>query len=138
MKAGTLILPVSAGCAIKIRRKRIDNAFYRFKMTMLGILGQVKPFVLFKKCLIDNATFRLHYKVYWRGCFFLFLTILVFFLFSICFSPVFEFSFCPQFSFVLLCLASLLTTLKENFGAPIDCIVDKDVPESVFEVLLLE
>ena len=45
--------------------------------------------------------------------------------------------FFSQFSFVLLCLASLLTTLKENFGAPIDCIVDKDVPESVFEVLLL-
>ena len=39
---------------------------------------------------------------------------------------------------MLLCLASLLTTLKENFGAPIDCIVDKDVPESVFEVQLLE
>ena len=103
---------------------------------MLGILGQVKPFVLFKKCLIDNATFRLHYKVYWRvfpfshdsGIF------LVYYLFS----PIFEFSFFPQFSFVLLCLASLLTTLKENFGAPIDCIVDKDVPESVFEVLLLE
>ena len=35
---------------------------------------------------------------------------------------------------MLLCLASLLTTLKENFGAPIDCIVDKDLPKSVFEV----
>ena len=52
-------------------------------------------------------------------------------------SCAFRSSSFSQFSFVLLCLASLLTTLKENFGAPIDCIVDKDVPESVFEVLLL-
>jgi len=72
----------------------------RIKMTMLGLLAQVKPFVLFKKGLIDNATFRLHYK----------------------------------FSFGLLCLASLLTTLKENFGAPIDCLVDKDsVPKDMFK-----
>ena len=54
--------------------------------------------------------------------------------FILSFSSEFHF-FLLQFSFVLLCLASLLTTLKENFGAPIDCIVDKDVPESVFEVL---
>ena len=98
MKAGTLILPVSACCAIKIRRKH--TAFYRFKMTMLGILGQVKPFVLFKKCLIDNATFRLHYKVhiYYIGEGFLFLTILEFSLFSICFFLLYlSFPFAPSF-----------------------------------------
>ena len=30
---------------------------------MLGLLGGLKPYVLFKRCLIDNTTFRLHYKV---------------------------------------------------------------------------
>jgi len=65
----------------------------------LGFLTQVQLPVFFKKCLIDNATFRLHYK----------------------------------FSFALLSLASLLTTLKENFGDPIDCIVDEEkLQKSVF------
>ena len=50
---------------------------------------------------------------------------------DLCFHDPYAFS---QFSFALLSLASLLTTLKENFGDPIDCIVDKEVPKSVFKV----
>ena len=30
----------------------------------------------------------------------------------------------PQYTFALLCLASLLQTAKQYFGDPIDCIVD--------------
>lgn len=65
---------------------------------MLGYLGGFKGLVQFKKCLIDNTTFRLHY----------------------------------QYTFALLCIASLLQTAKQYFGDPIDCIVD-GVPESVFK-----
>ena len=65
---------------------------------MLSFLGGFGRYVKFKKCLIDNATFRLHY----------------------------------QFTFGLLCLASLLQTAKQYFGDPIDCIVD-GVPGSVFK-----
>ena len=65
---------------------------------MLSFLGGFGKYVKFKKCLIDNATFRLHY----------------------------------QFTFGLLCLASLLQTAKQYFGDPIDCIVD-GVPGSVFK-----
>lgn len=65
---------------------------------MLGYLGGFKGFVQFKKCLIDNTTFRLHY----------------------------------QYTFALLCMASLLQTAKQYFGDPIDCIVD-GVPGSVFK-----
>ena len=83
----------------------------------LGFLTQVQLPVFFKKCLIDNATFRLHYKVQVHKIS----------------APNDLFAF-SQFSFALLSLASLLTTLKENFGDPIDCIVDKEVPKSVFKV----
>jgi len=65
---------------------------------MLGYLGGFKGFVQFKKCLIDNTTFRLHY----------------------------------QYTFAILCLASLLQTAKQYFGDPIDCIVD-GVPGGVFK-----
>jgi len=62
------------------------------------MLGEFKHIVQWKRCLIDNTTFRLHY----------------------------------QYTFGILCLASFLTTAKQYFGDPIDCIVD-GVPESVFE-----
>jgi len=65
---------------------------------MLGYLGGFKGLVQFKKCLIDNTTFRLHY----------------------------------QYTFAILCISSLLTTAKQFFGDPIDCIVD-GVPGSVFK-----
>jgi len=65
---------------------------------MLNFLGGFKGLVQFKRCLIDNTTFRLHY----------------------------------QYTFAILCIASLLTTAKQYFGDPIDCIVD-GVPGSVFE-----
>jgi len=65
---------------------------------LLGLLGGLKPYVLFKRCLIDNTTFRLHY----------------------------------QYTFGLLVLASLLTSAKQYFGDPIDCIGGKDV-EKVFK-----
>jgi len=65
---------------------------------MLSYLAGFKGFVKFKRCLIDNTTFRLHY----------------------------------QYTFAILCLASLLTTGKQFFGDPIDCIVD-GVPGSVFK-----
>jgi len=65
---------------------------------MLGYLGGFKGLVQFKKCLIDNTTFRLHY----------------------------------QYTFAVLCIASLLQTAKQYFGDPIDCIVD-GVPGSVFK-----
>jgi len=64
---------------------------------MLGFLGGFKGLVKFKRCLIDNTTFRLHY----------------------------------QYTFAILCLASLLTTANQFFGDPIKCIVD-EIPESVF------
>ena len=84
----------------------------------LGFLTQVQLPVFFKKCLIDNATFRLHYKVQVHKISAL--------------NDLFAFS---QFSFALLSLASLLTTLKENFGDPIDCIVDEEkLQKSVFTV----
>ena len=57
---------------------------------MLGYLGGFKGLVQFKKCLIDNTTFRLHY----------------------------------QYTFAILCISSLLTTAKQYFGDPIDCIVE--------------
>ena len=84
---------------------------------MLAFLTQVKLPGFFTKCLIDNATFRLHYKVQVPKI-----------------SAPMTFLLFFQFSFALLSLASLLTTLKENFGDPIDCIVDKEVPKSVFKV----
>eukprot|EP00092_Neocalanus_flemingeri_P035835 GFUD01039015.1.p1 GENE.GFUD01039015.1~~GFUD01039015.1.p1 ORF type:complete len:398 (-),score=70.77 GFUD01039015.1:273-1466(-) len=65
---------------------------------MLSFLGGFKGLVNFKRCLIDNTTFQLHYK----------------------------------YTFGLLCIASLLTTAKQYFGDPIDCIVD-GVPGSVFK-----
>ena len=84
----------------------------------LGLLTQVQLPAFFKKCLIDNATFRLHYKVQVHKISAP-MTVLLFF----------------QFSFALLSLASLLTTLKENFGDPIDCIVDEEkLQKSVFTV----
>ena len=84
----------------------------------LGFLTQVQLPVFFKKCLIDNATFRLHYKVQVHKIS----------------APNDLFAF-SQFSFALLSLASLLTTLKENFGDPIDCIVDEEkLQKSVFTV----
>jgi len=65
---------------------------------MLSYLGGFKGLVQFKKCLIDNTTFRLHY----------------------------------QYTFAILCIASLLTTAKQYFGDPIDCIVE-GIPGSVFK-----
>jgi len=65
---------------------------------MLSYLGGFKGLVQFKKCLIDNTTFRLHY----------------------------------QYTFAILCISSLLTTAKQYFGDPIDCIVN-GVPGSVFK-----
>jgi len=65
---------------------------------MLGFLGGFKGLVQFKRCLIDNTTFRLHY----------------------------------QYTFAILCMASLLQTAKQYFGDPIDCIVE-GVPGSVFK-----
>lgn len=65
---------------------------------MLSLLGGFKGLVQFKRCLIDNTTFRLHY----------------------------------QYTFGILCIASILTTAKQYFGDPIDCIVD-GVPGSVFK-----
>jgi len=65
---------------------------------MLGYFSGFKGLLQFKKCLIDNTTFRLHY----------------------------------QYTFAILCIASLLTTAKQYFGDPIDCIVD-GVPGGVFK-----
>ena len=62
---------------------------------MLGYLGGLKGLLKVKSCLIDNATFRLHY----------------------------------QYTFAILCIASLLTTANQFFGDPIQCIVD-GIPES--------
>ena len=65
---------------------------------MLSYLGGFKGLVQFKKCLIDNTTFRLHY----------------------------------QYTFAILCIASLLTTSKQYFGESIDCII-QGIPVSVFK-----
>lgn len=63
---------------------------------MLGYLGGFKGFINFKKCLIDNTTFRLHY----------------------------------QYTFTILCIASLLTTAKQYFGDPIECTSVHGIPDS--------
>ena len=91
----------------------IQYTFYRIKMTMLGILGQVKPFVLFKKCLIDNATFRLHYKVNCSSgkctiyCeWFLFFSPFFFCAFILSFSSEFHFSFSVFLCAALPCIAA--------------------------------
>ena len=65
---------------------------------MLSYFGGFKRLIQFKRCLIDNTTFRLHY----------------------------------QYTFTILCISSLLTTSKQYFGDPIDCIVN-GVPLSLFK-----
>ena len=65
---------------------------------MLSYLGGFKGLVQFKKCLIDNTTFRLHY----------------------------------QYTFAILCIASLLASSKQYFGESIDCII-QGIPVSVFK-----
>ena len=66
---------------------------------MLTYLGGFKSLVKFKKCLIDNRTFRLHY----------------------------------QYTFTILCIASLLATSKQYFGESIDCNIEYGVSLSVFK-----
>ena len=55
--------------------------------------------VKFKKCLIDNRTFRLHY----------------------------------QYTFTILCIASLLATSKQYFGESIECYIEYGISVSVFK-----
>ena len=54
---------------------------------MLTVFGELKHLVKYKKCLINNSTFKLHY----------------------------------QFTFTILCVFSLIQTLKQHLGDPIIC-----------------
>ena len=54
---------------------------------MLSVFGDLKHLVRYKKSLIDNSTFKLHYK----------------------------------FSFTILCIFSVIQSLRQHLGEPILC-----------------
>ena len=64
---------------------------------MLSVFGELKHLVKYKKCLINNSTFKLHY----------------------------------QFTFTILCVFSLVQTLKQHLGDPILCSKVESLPKEL-------